>query len=144
MATKWTSANSGAQSITQAFKMWHARNVKDGMDNMGKVETAFNWVFADRNGDIGYQMSGLMPRRRNGVSGFVPLPGWNSENDWQGIVSPEDLPRAHNPDNGYFVTANQNLNRFGLSQPINMAMGGFRADRIARLIEDSGRKITLD
>src|SRR4029079_17802740 len=135
MATKWTSANSGAQSITQAFKMWHARNVKDGMDNMGKVETAFNWVFADRNGDIGYQMSGLMPRRRNGVSGFVPLPGWNPENDWQGIVPPEDLPRVHNPEKGYFVTANQNLNRYGLRLPINMPRNDSGAVPIASLIQ---------
>jgi penicillin amidase len=70
-------------------------------------------VFADRHGDIGYQMSGLMPKRREAITGFVPLPGWKAENDWQGLVAYEDLPRAYNPVKGYFVTANQDLNEYG-------------------------------
>ena len=51
---------------------------------IGGIESAFNWVIADKSGNIGYQMSGLMPKRREGWNGFVPMPGWEAQNDWQG------------------------------------------------------------
>ena len=35
-----------------------------------------------------------MPKRRDGVSGFVPLPGWLPENDWQSFVPAQELPRV--------------------------------------------------
>ena len=35
---------------------------------------------------------------------------------------------------GYFVTANQNLNEFGKATPINVAMGAYRSDRIGDLL----------
>jgi len=62
------------------------------------VESAWNFVLADHHGNIGYQMSGLVPKRRESLRGLVPLPGWKSENDWQGFVRHEDLPRAINPE----------------------------------------------
>ena len=81
-------------------------------------------------------MSGLMPERREGVSGFVPLPGWEEKNDWQEFESPQDLPRCFNPECGYLVTTNQNLNEFGKVNPINVSMGPYRADRISRLLSE--------
>ena len=98
---------------------------------MGRLETSWNFVLADREGNIGYQMSGLMPIRREGVSGFIPLPGWEEKNDWQGFHQPEDLPRCLNPECGYFVTSNQDLNEYGKVDPINVGMGPYRSDRIA-------------
>ncbi len=59
------------------------------MATLGKVETGWSYVFADVKGDIGFQMSGLVPKRRKGISGFVPLPGWKKENDWQGFYKPQ-------------------------------------------------------
>jgi penicillin amidase len=79
-------------------------------------------------------MSGLVPRRRDGVSGLVPLPGWKAENDWKGLVPHDQLPRSFNPDQGHFVTANQDLNAFGDIRPINLPMGPYRAERIANLL----------
>jgi penicillin amidase len=84
-----------------------------------------------------------MPRRRPGVSGFVPLPGWNPENDWQGFEDPADLPASFNPDCGYLVTCNQNLNHLGRAKPINVGMGPYRSDRIGRLLSEDN-KITCE
>jgi len=135
LATRWSAQRSGGTSIGQILKMWDARNVEEGMNTLGKLETAWNFVFADRHGNIGYQMSGLLPRRRPGISGLVPLPGWEKENDWTGFVPHEELPRSLNPKNGFFVTANQDLNSHGKAEPINMPMGTYRADRIAQLLK---------
>jgi penicillin amidase len=135
LATRWSAGDSGAHSLNGFYKLWAARSVSEGMRAVQQVESAFNWVFADAKGNIGYQMSGLMPKRRAGVSGFVPLPGWLPQNDWQGFEDAKDLPQSVNPECGYIATANQDLNHLGKVSPINMPMGMYRADRIAELLE---------
>jgi penicillin amidase len=135
LATAWAPARSGPISINCLLDMWHAKTVEDGLALAGRMETSWNFIMADTQGNIGYQMSGLMPKRRDGISGFVPLPGWKPENDWQGFVDPADLPRCVNPETGYFVTANQDLNEYGKAAPINVVMGPYRSDRIATLLE---------
>lgn len=144
LATRWTAAQSGGTCLCRILEMWHVGTVAEGMDRLGQVETAWNFVLADRQGNIGYQMSGLMPKRRAGISGLVPLPGWKEENDWQGYVAHRELPRALNPDQGYFATANNDLNRYGQARPINMPMGPYRADRIARLLRQKAQLTTSD
>ncbi len=135
LSTAWAPAASGGVTITNILNMWHARTVREGMELLGRLETSWNFVLADTDGNIGYQMSGMMPKRRDGISGFVPLPGWDPKNDWQGFEELEKLPRCYNPPQGYFVTANQDLNEFGKSSPINMPMGPYRADRIGGILE---------
>lgn len=134
LATRWSGAEGGAQSINTLLQMWTARTVAEGMAAFANVESAFNWIFADSAGDIGYQMSGLMPLRPDDWSGFAPRPGWDARFDWQGFASPEELPRVHNPADGVIVTANQDLNHLGRAKPINAPMGDYRARRIRRLL----------
>jgi len=135
LATRWAAAECGGASLSGILGLWDAETVEQGMAVMGRVEVSFNIVLADARGNIGYQMCGLMPRRREGANGFLPLAGWEKRNDWQGFVSPEELPRALNPAQGFFATANDDLNRFGKAHPINMPMGAYRAVRIASLLE---------
>jgi penicillin amidase len=134
LATRWASAGTGARSLAAMLGMLHAPDVATGMDILGRIETAWNWVLADRQGSIGYQMSGRMPLRAQGRSGLVPLPGWDPGNDWRGFVEPADLPRALNPACGFIVTANDDLNHLGRAHPINLPMGAHRAERIAGLL----------
>jgi penicillin amidase len=134
LATRWSGSNGGAQSFNTLLRMWTARTVSEGMAAFANVESSFNWIFADSAGDIGYQMSGLMPKRAGDWSGFAPRPGWDERFDWQGFVDPEELPRVHNPADGVIVTANQDLNHLGHANPINAPMGDYRARRIAQLL----------
>jgi penicillin amidase len=143
IATAWAPSLSGSVTYNSFVKMWDARNVEEGMDILGYVESTWNFVLADTQGNIGYQMSGLMPKRRKGISGFVPLPGWEAINNWQGFEKPEDLPRCYNPQSGYFVTTNQDLNEFGKVSPINAGMGPYRSDRISKLLSENN-KITRE
>ena len=136
IATAWAPSFSGAVTFNSLVGMLDAGTVTEGMALLGRVETSWNFIMADKEGNIGYQMSGLMPKRRQGVSGFVPLPGWEGKNDWQGFEDPEDLPRCYNPDCGYLVTTNQNLNDFGAVDPINVGMGPYRSDRIGKLLSE--------
>jgi len=135
LATRWApAAGTGARSLAALLGMLRAPDVATGMALLGGVETGWNWVLADAAGSIGYQMSGLMPLRHGERRGLVPLPGWLPENDWQGFADPADLPRAMNPEAGFFATANQDLNRFGRRPAITLAMGSDRAERISTLL----------
>jgi len=144
LATKWAAAESGAETMTATLRMWDARSAEDGMNRLGKLETGWNFVFGDIDGNTGFQMSGLVPKRRENISGFIPLPGWKSENDWQGFHSLFDMPRVLNPESGFFATANENLNRYGNAKPINICMGSYRGDRIRSLLKRNKKFTKLD
>ena len=134
LARRWAAGEGGALSLVASYKLMSATTVERGMFLLGQIETSWNWVLADQEGNIGYQMSGLMPSRRAGLSGLVPVPGWMPENDWLGFVPAEDLPRSYNPDEGFLVTANNDLNHLGEASPINAPMGSERARRIEQLL----------
>jgi len=149
LATRWSCAEgSSAEAFNSASGMLMAKTVAEGQALLGRVSnSSWNWVLADREGNIGYQMSGKMPVRREGVSGLVPLPGWDPTNDWQGFHPPEDLPRAFNPPRGFIATANQDLNDLGRAHPINVCMAGYRAERISAVLaaqDSSGEAMTLE
>jgi penicillin amidase len=66
-----------------------------------------NYVYADIEGNVGYQAAGLLPRRV-GFSGDIPLDGTSGKNEWSGFLDFEELPSAYNPPSGVVVSANQN------------------------------------
>ncbi|MGB5702323.1 MAG: penicillin acylase family protein [Polyangiales bacterium] len=151
LATRWSGSFGGAQSINSLLLLWTARTVSEGMAAYAPVESSFNWIFADSAGDIGYQMSGLMPKRPDDWSGFAPRPGWDERFDWSGFVDPSLLPKVHNPESGMVVTANQDLNHLGEVDPINAPMSDYRARRIEHKLKErddhdveSFRNIQLD
>ena len=136
LATRWAPGEGGTAALEAIFEIARATTVTEGMAALGKIESAWNYVFADRHGNIGYQMTGLVPRRRAGATGLVPLPGWKAENDWQEFLSPEEMPRVLNPEEGFIATANDDLNALGKAAPINMPMGTYRAERIRDLLKE--------
>ncbi|MGH7540187.1 MAG: penicillin acylase family protein, partial [Gemmatimonadota bacterium] len=64
-----------------------------------------NLVYADVDGTIGYQCTGLHPVRRAG-DGTRPVPGWTAEHEWDGFVPYDELPWAVDPERGWLATAN--------------------------------------
>ncbi len=67
-----------------------------------------NLVYADVDGNIGYQLPGALPLRGRG-DGTRPAPGWDIDYDWQGLIPFEKLPYLYNPDSGFIVTANNQV-----------------------------------
>src|SRR5437899_6941181 len=78
LATSWSCRDgTGAEALDGACAILEARTVAEGRGIMGRLSnSSWSWVLADREGNIGFQMSGKAPRRREGASGLVPLPGW--------------------------------------------------------------------
>ena len=66
-----------------------------------------NFVYADIDGNIGYQTPGLIPIRAKDHSGLTPVDGSTTKYDWKGYIPFDYLPRTFNPAKGYIATANQ-------------------------------------
>lgn len=105
---------------------------------------AQNLVYADVDGNIGYQMPGWIPIRSQG-DGTLPAPGWTGEYEWEGFIPFEELPYTFNPESGYVVTANNAV--VGPDYPYQIAdvfAYGYRADRLVSLIENAPGPITIE
>ncbi len=65
-----------------------------------------NMVWADRDGNIGWQAVGIAPLRRN-FSGMVPVPG-DGRYEWDGYLEIKQKPNEFNPARGFIETSNSN------------------------------------
>ena len=120
VALRWTALDPGttasaifALNTAQDFAQFrHAATLFD--------VPAQNLVYADRDGNIGYQAPGRLPIRGAG-DGWLPQPGWDSAYDWQGFIPFEELPVSYNPSSGYIVTANNAIVTDVLTKPFSLS-----------------------
>jgi penicillin amidase len=68
-----------------------------------------NVIYADVDGNIGYQTPSNVPIRAAGHTGKLPVDGTTDEFEWKGYVPYDYLPSIYNPERGYISTANQAL-----------------------------------
>ena len=104
-----------------------------------------NMVWADINGDIGWQAVGIAPVRKN-FSGLVPVHG-NGKYEWSGYLPIPEKPSSLNPKTNFIATANQNLT--SNSYPHWDAIGftwsdPFRGDRINQVLSSKNDFTMLD
>ncbi len=99
---------------------------------------AQNMVYADVEGNIGYQAPGMVPIRESSTSGAVPgywpSPGWDAAYDWKGFVPFEQMPFVLNPEDGVIVAANQAVAQSRRPFLTTEWDQGYRAQRIADLL----------
>ncbi len=102
-----------------------------------------NMIWADRNGNIGWQTVGIAPIRKN-WSGLVPVPG-DGRYEWSGYLPIQSLPNLYNPSKGFWATANENLVPFNYEHRDAVGWSwasSYRADRVNEVL-GSGKKHTL-
>lgn len=107
LAVRWTAGEAGG--FTFPFvELNQAKNWTEFRAAVARYAgPAQNFVYADREGNIGYQASGRMPIRE-GYAGDLPADGVSGKNEWKGFIPFEDLPSRLNPPSGYVITANEN------------------------------------
>jgi penicillin amidase len=88
-----------------------------------------NLICGDVDDNISWRPAALTPARK-GWKGRLPVPG-DGRFDWQGFR--KDLPFELNPQRGYIVTANHNINPPGYSPPLMFKNADTRFERITRL-----------
>jgi len=100
-----------------------------------------NVVYADVDGNIGYQTTGKIPIRASG-DGSLPVDGSNNAHEWIGYIPFDQLPNVLNPQSGIIGTANGRITPDGYSHSISAQWDApWRADRIYRVL-GSGRKFS--
>jgi penicillin G amidase len=104
-ALHWTASEPGGLTfpfldLDRARNWTEFRAALEGYGGPGQ-----NFVYADTDGNIGYQAAGRLPIRQT-CAGAAPVEGAGC--DWQGFIPFEKLPSAYNPQSGMIVTANQN------------------------------------
>ena len=125
-----------AESVNNLLKIAQAKNAAEAMNYFAGLSFApFNWTMADTEGNIGYQLSGLFPKKAKNTSGLLPYLGWDESQDWQGMTPTDQNPKVFNPKDGLIITANQDLNHLGQVAPMTLPMPDYRADRIRELLE---------
>lgn len=71
----------------------------------GVRQICLNYVFADRDGHIGWQVTGRLPIRAKG-DGRLPHLVLDGADNWHGWIPFEQMPHAADPDNGWLGTTN--------------------------------------
>ena len=102
-----------------------------------------NMVWVDRQGNIGWQASGIQPIRR-GWSGILPVPG-DGRFEWEGYLPITSLPHEVNPQRGFIATANNFLmpDNYPYKDLLHVTWSdAFRASRIEEVL-GSGRKFNV-
>jgi penicillin amidase len=126
---------SGADTLNHGAALLTSKTVEEIMPHFAAVDfCSQNWVCADSAGNIGYHQSGRCPVRAEGVSGLLPVPGWDPAYDWKGICPVDDNPSLFNPPDGFIGTANQDMNYCAKTRVCNLPMGDWRARRIHQLL----------
>ncbi|MBM7505315.1 penicillin acylase family protein [Agromyces aurantiacus] len=138
VSLQWTALSPGTTPAA-VFAMDRAQDWKGFQAAAALFDVpAQNLVYADVDGNIGYQAPGAIPIRKAG-DGTLPMPGWTSANGWSGMVPFEQLPSVLNPERGYLVTANNAVDDDGPSLTRDWDLG-YRAEGIERRI----RELTAD
>ena len=109
MALRWTSLEPG-QLFMALIKLNAAQNWEEFRAALTYWDApSQNVIYADVEGNIGYQMPGRIPVRVAGHTGQYPVPGWTSDYEWLGYIPFDYLPRIYNPERGWIATANQRV-----------------------------------
>lgn len=134
LVLRWSVFDLSSADVESLLDLMNVRSAAEMDQTLAKVKIpAWNFVFADQKGGIGYRTVGLTPARdrssaQYGVERVSELPNWK-------YLSVDEMPHVLNPARGYVVTAN---NRHW---PSNSAVSsgratirGFRAFRIEELL----------
>ena len=156
LALKWVSIDAKISDTTfmSFLKLNTAKNYSDFRNALTHyVAPAQNFIFADNAGNFGYQMPGKVPKRAEGHTGKLPVPGYDNRYTWREtkesyeFMEFDNMPRTYNPSKGFVASANNKVTPVGfekkgylLSHDWDASLKGYRAKRITHLIEKLSRK----
>ena len=141
LALKWIIYDPQA-SRAAFFAVDSAKNWQDFRAAFSQFGTpGQNVVYADVDGHIGYQATGLVPIRAAG-DGSVPVPGDDNSHEWTGYVPYDKLPSVYDPASGIIATANGRITPDGYPYTLSIEWGSpYRTERIYKLL-NARKKLT--
>ena len=141
-ALRWVGSEPGTAGYLGALSLDRAANWQEFRSALQRWKVpGENFVYADVDGNIGYQAAALVPVRRD-WQGVYPVAGATGAHEWNGWRTLDELPHALNPDAGFLATANHNT--LGPESPPNIGYSSWSAPaRINRIREVLAGKTAL-
>jgi penicillin amidase len=103
-----------------------------------------NFVFADKDGDIGWHASGKLPIRSQ-KDGTVPYVVNDNRDNWIGWIPFEEMPHSYNPKRGWIGTCNHYTPKEDSPYYYSShASASYRYRRLKQLLESPSKKTTED
>lgn len=143
-ALRWVGSEPGSAGYLASLSLDRAKNWEDFLKALERWRVpSENLVYADVDGNIGWQAAGSAPIRA-GWSGLLPVPGNTGRYEWNGWLPISELPRAYNPAKRFIATANHKIIPEGYKHEINFEWSApFRFQRIEEVLQE-GRKFTIE
>lgn len=149
LALRWT-GNAASTLLESALRLNTAGNWDEFRDALRLWDVpSQNFVYADVDGNIGYQTPGDIPIRAADHSGLVPADGSTDAYEWRGFIPFDSLPRIYNPERDYIATANQAVAPLAYYDQLAAELGddanylisydwsyGYRAQRINQMLRE--------
>ena len=139
VALAWTALTAEDRALDAALALMRAGSIEEAEAGLsGHVAPAQNVVMADAQG-VGMVVAGAVPLRsaESRTRGRVPSLGWLPENDWQGMMAREALPRAIRPRSGAVANANNRTTNAPFPEHLGFDWAPpYRIRRIAQRIGD--------
>jgi penicillin amidase len=134
LALKWAAYNDPV--TVPFFDIDTAQNWQEFRTSLSHFSSpSQNVVYADVDGNIGYQAAGHVPIRKSG-DGSLPVSGSDDLHEWIGYIPFDKLPATYNPVSGIIATANNKVTPPGYPYSIATQWGSpYRTERIYQALE---------
>ncbi|GEN52536.1 penicillin acylase family protein [Halobacillus faecis] len=109
LSLRWTAldATTELEAVLEMNRAEDWESFEKGLEKF--LVPAQNFVFASKDGTIAYKANGQVPIYNEPEDALLPMRGWESEDEWQGFVPFDELPRVVNPEEGFIATANNKI-----------------------------------
>lgn len=135
LSMAWSNYQQGPSAIINCLlHLWNCKNVDEAQMYLWNMPLPCNWVLADSSGNIGFQQSGRLPKRKR--SGLLPLPAWDRQNLWEGFYVGTELMAEINPSCGFALSANDNKNCPGLPPFSTIHLPDYRYRRLVEKLSE--------
>jgi penicillin G amidase len=143
-ALRTVASEPGAAGYLASLSVARAKNWTEFQSALARFRTpSENMVYADRAGNIGWQVAGLTPLRK-GWNGMLPVPG-SGEYEWSGFLPASELPGQLNPPKHWVATANNNILPPGYKHSLGHDFGEpFRIQRIEEMLNEKPKFSVAD
>ena len=142
-ALRWVGSEPGTAGYLASLSVARARNWREFLAALERWKTpGENMLYADVEGNIGWQAAALVPVRSR-WPGLLPIPGGSGDFEWTGFLPLSELPRAYNPANHFIATANNRVIPEGFPHVIGFGWAPpYRFMRIEEVLR-AGRRFTV-
>jgi penicillin amidase len=141
---RWVGTEPGTAGYLASLSLDRARSWGEFRQALGRWKVpSENLVYADVDGNIGWQVAGLAPVRE-GWNGLLPVPG-AGKYEWRGFLPASELPWSFNPASHFIATANHDILPKGYRRELGYDWGEpFRFQRISEVLGASGKFSVAD